>query len=167
MQAGRLCSRDIVSVNANTPIAEAARVMRNAHVGTLIVTDARDPSHAVGIVTDRDIVVRLLASEGAREADCIDALCNHRLVSVPASADMDDAVRAMLQAGVRRLAVKDAAGGIVGVLSVDDLFDTLASQMECLARVMRSGASREEARLREAFTGESMPAPALLLGDVP
>lgn len=167
MQIGRLCSRDIVSVNANTPVHEAARVMRNNHVGALVVTDARDPSHAVGILTDRDLVIKLLALEGAREASTVDALCSHRLVMVPDSAEVDDAVRAMLQAGVRRVLVQDAAGGIRGVLSVDDLFDALATELENLAKVMRSGLPREEARIREAFTGESMPSSTYLLNEVP
>lgn len=167
MQIGRLCSRDIVSVNANTPVHEAARVMRNNHVGALVVTDARDPSHAVGILTDRDLVIKLLALEGSREASTVDALCSHRLVMVPDSAEVDDAVRAMLQAGVRRVLVQDAAGGIRGVLSVDDLFDALATELENLAKVMRSGLPREEARIREAFTGESMPSSTYLLNEVP
>lgn len=167
MQVGRLCSHDIVSVNANTPVHEAARVMRNNHVGALVVTDARDPSHAVGILTDRDLVIKLLAHEGERGLNTVDAVCSHHIVRVQSTDEVDDAVRTMLQAGVRRVLVHDAAGGIRGMLSVDDLFDALASELEGLAKVMRSGLPREEARIREAFTGESMPSSAYLLNEVP
>lgn len=167
MQVGRLCTRDIVSVNASTPVQEAARVMRNNHVGALVVTDAGDPGHALGILTDRDLVVKMLAQEGTDRPPSIDTMCSHPIVAVDATAGVDEALHTMLQAHVRRIVVKAPDGSLRGILSVDDLLDALASELEQLARVMRGGIAREESRLREAFTGESLPSTAYLLDEVP
>lgn len=167
MQVGRLCTRDIVSVNASTPVQEAARVMRNNHVGALVVTDPRDPAHAIGILTDRDLVVKLMAQESQEPTPGIAALCSHQIVAVDATAGVDDALRTMLQARVRRIVVRNADGSLRGILSVDDLLDALASDLEQLAKVMRGGVEREESRLREAFSGESLPSTAYLLDEVP
>lgn len=167
MQVGRLCTRDIVSVNASTPVQEAARVMRNNHVGALVVTDIHDPAHAIGILTDRDLVVKMLAHENAEHPPTIDSLCSHHIVAVDAAAGVDDALRTMQQAQVRRIVVRGADGSLRGLLSVDDLLDAMASELEQLAKVMRGGVEREESRLREAFTGESLPSTAYLLDEVP
>jgi len=64
---------------------------------------------------------------------------------------------------VRRLLVQNPDGSIRGVVSVDDLFDAIARELEGMARIMRSGIAHEEARIRESFTGESMPQPQYLL----
>jgi len=163
MDIGHLCQHDIVSVNASTTVGEASRVMRNNHVGALLVTDAKQPGHVIGILTDRDMVVKLLAQDGACHEQPIEPLCTRRLVAIAANASLQDAVDAMLRGGVRRLLVQNADGSIRGVVSVDDLFDAIARELEGMARIMRSGIAHEEAHIRESFTGESMPSPQYLL----
>lgn len=61
MDISSLCHRDIVSINANATVREAAHVMRQHHVGALVVTDPEEPGRAIGVVTDRNLVVDLLA----------------------------------------------------------------------------------------------------------
>ena len=163
MDIGTLCKHEIVSVNTSTTVGEASRVMRNNHVGALLVTDARQPGHVVGILTDRDMVTKLLAQDGACHEQPIEPLCTRRLVALQATASLQEAVEAMLAGGVRRLLVQNPDGSIRGVVSVDDLFDAIARELEGMARIMRSGIAHEEARIRESFVGESMPQPQYLL----
>ena len=86
MDIGTLCKHDIVSVNTSTTVGEASRVMRNNHVGALLVTDVRQPGHVVGILTDRDMVTKLLAQDGACHEQPIESLCTRRLVVLQATA---------------------------------------------------------------------------------
>lgn len=148
MNIASLCRREVVAVNANASVREAAQAMRNQHVGALAVTDPEEPGRIVGIVTDRDLVVELLATGRAPTGLAIGNLCHHELVGVPASASIDEAVDAMQRAGVRRLLVQQADGGVVGLVSADDLFEAIATELGGLTGALRGGIVREGMRAR-------------------
>src|SRR5450830_1395634 len=117
MDISSLCRREIVSVSANASIREAAEAMRHHHVGALVVTDPEEPGRAVGVVTDRTLVVDLLAPGLPVDGQTIGALCRTNLVGVPATASVQEAVQAMRRAGVRRLLVVQPGGSLVGLVS--------------------------------------------------
>lgn len=146
MNISSLCARDVVSVGANASVREAAEAMRRGHVGALVVTDPEEPGRAIGMVTDRDLVVGLLAKGRAPEDQPIGALCSTSLVGVPPTATVQEAVRAMQKEGVRRLLVVEPGGTLVGVLSADDLFEAIAGELDGLAKALREGISREGQR---------------------
>lgn len=145
MTIASICTRDIVSVPRDAPLPRAAQLMREHHVGTVIVTETRaDGQHVVGVVTDRDLVVEAMARgiEGAGVQ--VGALLGGGpLLSVAESADLGEAIAVMQSGGVRRLLVHDAEGHLVGVLSFDDVLRVVGAQMAGLANVLARGRERE------------------------
>jgi CBS domain-containing protein len=146
MNIGSICTRDAITVDQDTTLHEAARRMREEHVGALVVTGlgAEGPA-VVGVVTDRDLAIEVLARGRDGASVSVSALVSGRLVAVPAAASLSDAVAAMEEQGVRRLLVTGAEHELIGVLSIDDLIEAWADDMARLARALRR-ASECEAR---------------------
>jgi CBS domain-containing protein len=167
MDISSLCRREIVSVSANASIREAAEAMRHHHVGALVVTDPEEPGRAVGVVTDRTLVVDLLAPGLPVDGQTIGALCRTNLVGVPATASVQEAVQAMRRAGVRRLLVAQPGGSLVGLVSADDLFEAIAGELEALAGALRSGISRESLRTTPDGPGFELASAVYLPGHEP
>jgi CBS domain-containing protein len=145
MTVASICSRDIVSLHREESLQEAARLMREHHVGTVVVTQvAPDGVHVAGLVTDRDLVIEVLARGGDSGTVAIGALLGaHTLLSVSESADLGEAIALMHSGGVRRLLVRDDDGHLVGILSFDDLFRVCAAQLAGLAGALAKGRERE------------------------
>ena len=141
MDISSLCRHEIISVSANASVREAALAMRTHHVGSLIVTDPQEKGRAVGVITDRDLVINLLAPGSP-----VGTLCSTELIGIVATATVGDAVQAMRNAGVRRLLVVRPDGGLVGLVSSDDLFEAIAGEFGALAGALRSGLARENVR---------------------
>jgi CBS domain-containing protein len=116
MQVRDIMTPDPVGVYYDQTIAEAARVMRDAGVGAVLVVNGESLS---GVITDRDLVTRGLA-EGAGPDSPVGPLCSEKLVGVDATAALPDAERLMREHAVRRLPVIDS-GQIVGMVSMGDL----------------------------------------------
>ncbi len=104
----------------DAPVAAAARAMRDLDVGAVVVMENDRP---LGIVTDRDIVVRALAPGRGLDAATVGDICSRDLATVPAGASVEDALGVMAARGVRRLPVTIARGSVVGIVSIDDLVD--------------------------------------------
>jgi CBS domain-containing protein len=124
-----------VGVYYDQTIGEAARVMRDAGVGAVLVVNGDSLG---GVVTDRDLVIRGLA-EGAGADAPVGPLCSVKLVGVDAEADIADAQRLMRENAVRRLPVIDG-GQIVGIVSLGDLAVCVDSESP-LAAVSRADAN--------------------------
>ena len=114
---------DPVGVYYEQTVAEAARVMRDAGVGAVLVVSGELLS---GMVTDRDLVIRGLA-DGAGPDSPVGPLCSDKLVGVDANADLADAEKLIREHAVRRLPVIDS-GQIVGMVSLGDLAASAAPE---------------------------------------
>jgi CBS domain containing-hemolysin-like protein len=150
MSLAPLCHREIVCVSGQDPIRKAAEVMRKQHVGALAVTDPQDSSRVMGLLTDRDMVVDLLALGHSPDERTAGDLCRSKLVGVPASSTLQDAISHMQQHGVRRLFVAQADGSLMGLISIDDLIEAIADELGDLARTLRINIDKEDARTRPA-----------------
>jgi CBS domain-containing protein len=106
-----------VTCNAGATIAEAAQRMRESNIGDVLVE--RD-GKIVGLVTDRDIVVRAVADGRDPTEMTIADVCSHGLVTIPSDAPLEEAVALMREQAVRRLPVVEQ-GHAVGMVSVGDL----------------------------------------------
>jgi CBS domain-containing protein len=145
MNISDLCTRELVAVPANASVRAAAEAMRANHVGALAVTDPHQPGQVVGILTDRDLVLDLLAEGRSPEAQPIGALCTTELLSVPGAAGVREAIDRMRRHGVRRLFVTGADGAILGLISVDDLLQAVARELGGLAGTVRINIEHEAA----------------------
>jgi CBS domain-containing protein len=111
-------TRRVVYLPSDTPLDEAAQVMRDQGIGDVVVTEG--PTMA-GIVTDRDIVVRAIAEKLSPATTTLGAIATRELLMIEQSATVEEAVHAMRDRGVRRLLVCDADRKLVGILSLSDI----------------------------------------------
>lgn len=140
MTAGDICNRNVVVAPKTEMVVDAAKRMRMAHVGDLVIVEDRQGQHVpVGIVTDRDIVVSVVAGD----ADHINYLSlndmmSEDLVTAKEQDSVELALQRMQERGVRRLPVVDAAGALVGILTMDDLLRHFTEQQGQLVELMAS-----------------------------
>lgn len=146
MAVGEICNREVVIAERSLSVAEAARLMRTHHVGDLVVVEEtgghRQP---VGIVTDRDIVVEVVAAGVNPEALKVGDIMGPDVATVRESEGLFEALRYMRDKGVRRMPVVDAGGGLIGILTLDDLLGLLAEEMSELAKLVSHERQRETA----------------------
>ena len=130
MQVGEVCRHGAISIANTEGITEAARLMRERHVGFLIVhrlgDDLRRP---IGVLTDRDLVVEVMAKQIDPRAVKVDDLMTRDPVVANETEDLADVLSGMRLAGIRRVPVVDARGALVGVIAIDDAFDLITTFM--------------------------------------
>ena len=144
MPVGEICNREVVVAERTTTIVEAARLMRRYQVGDLVVVDEVQGRRVpVGMVTDRDMVVEVIAREQPFASCTVSAIMSATVVCVPETAGVIEAIQLMRSHGVRRVPVVDAGGALVGILAADDLLDLLAEELSALARIAPRGQERE------------------------
>ncbi len=143
MLVRNFCSREVVTVEPRASLREAALTMRNRHVGALVVVEG---GKAVGLLTDRDIVVAVVAVPGARpEGIRVGDVLTRKLVTVQDDDDIFAAVQTMRQHGVRRLPVVTAEGELYGVITTADIVQLIATELGGLATALRKSGERETA----------------------
>lgn len=142
MSIGALCNREVVCASRETTVHDAAQLMRQRHVGTLVVVDEFSGRRVpVGIVTDRDIVVEVNAVGLDPKTITLGDIMDEALVTVSEGAGLHEAMGAMRAKGVRRLPVVGKEGELVGILAVDDLLELLGDELSDVARII----AREQA----------------------
>lgn len=147
---GEICNREVIVALREMPVLEAAQLMRQHHVGTIVVCEpvngeGRIP---VGIVTDRDIVLEVVATELRADTITIGDIMSPALVTVAETAEVSEALELMRSKGVRRLPVVGAEGRLAGIVAVDDLVELLAEVLTDVAKVVAREQSREAATRR-------------------
>jgi CBS domain-containing protein len=140
---GEICNREVVFTTRDTSIAATARLMRQYHVGTVVIVDQMngDTRVPVGIVTDRDLVVEVLATELDPKAITAGDIMGPELVSARETEGLAEAMEMMRFKGVRRLPIVGDEGQLTGIVSIDDLLEVIAEQMADLTKIV----SREQA----------------------
>jgi CBS domain-containing protein len=111
-------TRRVVYLPEGTMLDEAAQAMRDESIGDVVVTQG--PT-MVGLVTDRDIVIRAIAENLPPKTTTLGSITSHELLMIEQSATVDEAVHAMRERGVRRLLVCDADRKVVGIISLSDI----------------------------------------------
>ncbi len=146
-----MCAHSIVTVDRSRTLQECAAAMGENHVGSILVTEetSRGPQ-AVGIVTDRDLVIEAMAHGLAPGQASIGQITARRLVTVPSTSSIDEAIQVMKNEGVRRLLVATPDRRLVGIISMDDLLDALVNEISGIAQAIRSGFMREAAAIRKS-----------------
>lgn len=142
MPIGELCNREVVFATRKTKITEAAQLMRQYHVGDLVVVDLiQEKKVPVGIVTDRDIVVKIIGKSLSVDDFTVGDIMSGQLISVQEKEGVIETVRLMRANGIRRIPVINEEEELEGIISVDDILDLLAEELTELAKV----APREQA----------------------
>jgi CBS domain-containing protein len=147
MPIGELCNREVVIIEAQAPVEEAAILMRDRHVGDLVVVEQRAGQPVpVGMLTDRDIVVEVLAEKVDPQSVVVRDIMSTSLFTAREDDELVDVVTSMRGHGVRRMPVVNAQGGLEGILAADDVLELLAEQMNGLAGLAAVEQRRERQR---------------------
>jgi CBS domain-containing protein len=144
MAIGELCSRQVVFIAPGESVAQAARLMREHHIGSLVVVDrANGARRPIGMITDRDVAVGVVALGLDPEATPVEVAMRGSVAALREDEGVGRAIALMRSEGVRRLPVVDAKGALVGVFAADDVIDLLAEEMSGLADMLNRGMWRE------------------------
>ena len=137
MSIAEICNREVVCATRNTTVLEAASLMRRHHVGDIVIVDEDgDRRWAIGIVTDRDIVVEVVAAGLDPRLVKLADLMLEPLTIVEQHMSFAETIRIMAQKGVRRMPVVDAQGALLGIVTLDDLLAHLAPPLATLGELV-------------------------------
>jgi CBS domain-containing protein len=150
MKIGELCERDVVVATPETTIAEAATLMRQQHVGCIVVVDRQNGGLGIprGVVTDRDIVVEITATGLDPKVMTVGDIMTRELVTIRADDGPLEAMRLMRVKGVRRLPVVTQNGHLIGLVAFDDLLEVVTDELSDLTKTIGREQAREAAARR-------------------
>lgn len=144
MPVGELCVRDVIICNRTTTVQDAAQLMLKYNVGDVLLVDESGGKRIpVGIITDRDIVVGVVALKLDPARTTAGDLMKREVVTVREDQGVFETIQHMRMNGIRRMPVVDRNGALVGILSIDDLIQLLAEEMSELAKLI----SKEQPRV--------------------
>ena len=146
MRVVELATRNVSTIRAGASVLEAAKMMRENHVGTVVIVgSSRSMLAPIGLLTDRDIVVGAIA-QGVRDLDAlkVEDIAAQELIVADAEQDAGEVARVMLSSGVRRVPVVNAMGALVGIVSYDDLMAHMSEELAELSRLFSRQRRREK-----------------------
>ena len=144
MRVGEICNREVVVVEEESSVAEAAKIMREYHVGDVVIVKTKYGKQVpVGILTDRDITLEIVARGADPENIRVDDAMSFELTTVSDDDDLLHVIEVMRSHGIRRVPVVDAEEALIGILTVDDIVDLLSEVMVNLAHLVDSQRRRE------------------------
>jgi CBS domain-containing protein len=149
MKIGEICTVQTIYCKRDETVQGASLLMRKFHVGDLVVIDQTDGERIpVGIVTDRDIVVSVIALGLDPASLLVGDIMSDDLLTATEDDDVYETIERMRFRGIRRVPVVNGAGGLTGIVSVDDLLEFLAEEMGELSRIS-SHQQAQEKRARQ------------------
>jgi CBS domain-containing protein len=145
MQLKDLCVFDVACCTPDISVTAAARLMREHHTGDLVVIDNADEEREpVGIVTDRDIVVEVLAQGRDPDKTKVGDIMSKQLVIASESEDAFQALQRMVAHGVRRIPVVDDEQCVQGIVTLDDMLRVHAEAANSLVQIVSKEQTREQ-----------------------
>ncbi len=133
----------VAVVEPDTSALVVAQLMRKHHVGAMVVVDAEEKSRAIGIISDRDLVLGLIAEELDPKIFTAGDMMSEHLVTASPEMDALDAIRLMNEHKVRRLIIADQECRLVGIVTMEDLLQVLANGLTDLAAGLAGARERE------------------------
>ena len=142
MTVNDICTRPAITAHPDETIAEAARRMRDKHVGDLVVADTQQ--RPIGLLTDRDIVVSAVAqSPDKLESLLVGDLMSRDVITARPTETLDSALRTMRSRGIRRLPVIGPDGRLEGIVAFDDILERLSTDLGDLVSLVATEQKRE------------------------
>ena len=154
MNIGELCSRVVVLARRDTPLSEVAKLMREHHVGSVvIVEDSERGRLPLGILTDRDIVIEVIAMDLDCTVVTAADIMSGELVTVQENESTLGALRLMRRRGIRRVPVLTSAGTLAGIVTLDDIMEIVAEEFDDISKTIASGQSKEAHSRKTTLSG--------------
>lgn len=149
MNAGEICNREVVIARRDMRLGEAAKLMADYHVGSLVVAVDRGQERVpVGIITDRDLTLAVLAKGVDPRTLEVGEVMSGELVTVREEDSVTEVLRVMRERGVRRVPVLATDGALIGIVSIDDVLDIVAEQLRDVVRAIAREQVRETRTVR-------------------
>lgn len=144
MTINEICNREVITIHRDEPVLEAAKLMRQYHVGSVIVIEKHNGRQIpVGIVTDRDLVVEVLATELDQTVITVGDIMAPEIFTIKESAGTAETIQLMRHKTTRRLPVVDNDGELVGMVTLDDILELLSEELLDLAKLVRYEQKKE------------------------
>lgn len=144
LNVGEICTREVTIAFRDTDLVAAARLMREAHVGALVVVDEMPGKRMVaGLITDRDIVTAVIAPGLDPRTLNVEDVMTEPVLTMSEDESLLDLLRMMRDKGVRRVPVLGAERELVGLVTLDDALEILAEELDLLVGAIGSEARRE------------------------
>ena len=134
MHIGEACQRDPVTASADDSVRDAAKRMKQLGVGSLIVID--EGRHPIGVVTDRDVVQRVIRRRRDPDTTTLGEIMSVDIVSVWDRAPLERAFHRMRQNDARRVITTDDHGRVSGLITADDALRIISSDLAAIADVI-------------------------------
>lgn len=134
------CRMDVITASPDAKVIEVAELMSDSNVGCVVITKGRIP---VGIVTDRDIVTRVVARGRDPKKTAISEVMTPDPVVVEDGTGLFEAMQFIRDEGVRRLPIVDCDGNLAGIITTDDIIRLIGQEMQCIGDVMREASPSE------------------------
>ncbi len=146
MKVGELCNREVVIAQREQTIKEVAKLMRAKHVGSVVVVEGSPAcARPVGIITDRDLVVEIMAQDVDEEKVTVGDIMASDLLLAREDDSVADTIRLMRSRGVRRVPVVSEQGWLAGILAADDFLEFLVEELQLLVKLFEREQIREVA----------------------
>jgi len=139
MEVGTICQRLVFTIRRSDEVSRAAQLMREKHVGYLVVVELNPLARPVGVLTDRDIVVGVIARGVDPKALCVGDIMTVKLITARESDSVEAALRKMREFGLRRLPVVNDRRELVGILALDDVLQVIAGDAQEIVTAIHKG----------------------------
>jgi CBS domain-containing protein len=149
LNAGDICTRVVTIAFPSMALNEAARLMRDRHVGCLVVVEERtlEDRVVVGMLTDRDIAIGVVAADRDPHGMRVGDVMSKGVITAREEDSLADLLLAMRRKGVRRVPVVSPQGSLIGLVALDDVLDVLAQEMKAVAEAVAAAGRHEETGL--------------------
>ena len=137
MTAGRLCTRVLATASPDQTIRQAAQRMAEYDVGALVILNEARGSRAVGVLTDRDIILRGVAEQLDPEQTKIAEIMTTPVFTVRDETPLNEALAKMAAAGTRRLVVVAEGDRVAGVLTLDDILGDMVWESSAIGKLLQ------------------------------
>ena len=144
MNIGSVCNRDVIVAWPDCSIQEAVKMMREYNVGDLIIAKSRNTECIpIGILTDRDIVVEVLAEDVPLEAVDIKDIMSSNLMTANENEELFNVIKLMRKKGIRRVPVINDQGVLVGIFAMENMLEIIAESMRDLVTLVHNENTHE------------------------
>lgn len=147
--AGTLCERGVVSISADAPVAQAAKLMRDKHIGDVIVTESRNgKAKPIGIVTDRDLTLAALPRTGDASKLKVSDISARTVAIAHEDDDLGQLIQVMKDQGVSRLPIINDDGTLVGVVTSRRIAQWLTQGLHDILSIAEKQQEKEKRKVR-------------------
>jgi len=144
LNAGDICNRIVTFAERRMSLVEAAKLMREHHVGSLVVVDESGAGRlVVGMLTDRDIVTAVVAKAVDANKLRVEDVMNSDVVTAREQDSVMDVLGLMRRKGLRRIPITSPSGALLGLITLDDVLEIMAEQLRAMVQAIEAEQLRE------------------------